>query len=83
VFQTKRGIQRTTNLKTLKKNLPFFIILNQSSLQITTMRRTTLGSLNIGNQPRQVREKKMSFGARPSTGGRLSTSGRPSMNSKR
>ncbi|XP_031567459.1 kinetochore protein NDC80 homolog [Actinia tenebrosa] len=49
------------------------------------MRRATLGALNNGNQPRQAREKKMSFGAasaRPSIGGRPST-GRPSMSSKR
>ena len=49
------------------------------------MRRTTLGTLNIGNQSRQVaREKKSSLGPRPSIGnraslGRPSTSGRPSL----
>jgi len=49
------------------------------------MRRTTLGTLNIGNQNRQVtREKKTSLGPRPSIGnrtslGRPSTSGRPSL----
>ena len=52
---------------------------------VVTMRRTTLGTLNIGNQGRQiVREKKTSLGPRSSIGsrtsvGRTSTSGRPSL----
>ncbi|XP_067051748.1 kinetochore protein NDC80 homolog isoform X2 [Acropora muricata] len=45
------------------------------------MRRSTLGTLNIGNQNRQiVRERKTSLGTRPSIGGRRpSSSGRASL----
>ncbi|KAM7440889.1 kinetochore-associated Ndc80 complex subunit ndc80 [Porites harrisoni] len=47
------------------------------------MRRTTLGTLNIGNQGRQVaREKKTSLGPRSSVGNRTSF-GRPSSTSGR
>ena len=48
---------------------------------LTKMRRTTLGTLNIGNQNRQiVRERKTSLGTRPSVGSRRpSSSGRASL----
>ena len=57
---------------------------NQSEIFIfilTKMRRSTLGTLNIGNQNRQiVRERKTSLGTRPSIGGRRpSLSGRASL----
>lgn len=79
VFKVKRS------LLLCKAVLSVIVLLSKLLYFLAKMRRTTLGTLNIGNHSRQVtREKKTSLGPRPSIGnrtsiGRPSTSGRPSL----